>query len=283
MPEYVWFYLIFSSQVLLISYYFPRKMTSRMRHVIDKYPPSTHPKLYPVPIETVEKGLRTYRMMNRFILLAGVALVANGIYSPTDEMLNWDSQSVILFYFILQFSPVLLLERLGVKYFSLMRQANSRTTRKAELHPRRLFDFVSRRLVYVAISTYIVVILIILYVSQDPFPGFVGYWNILFVTAMNGFLAAVVVWTLHGKRRDPHQAYEDRLKQIEMGVNTLVLTSILGTVFLSILFVLPALELRNLTDMAAMLFLQLCAVVGFQALRIDDTNFDVYKKDPLVA
>ena len=155
MPEYIAFYLIFSSQILLISYYFPRKMLNRMRYVIDKYPPSTHPKLYPVSIDTVEKGLSTYRMMNRFILLAGVALVLNGVYSPSDEMLNRDSQSVLLFYFMLQYSPLLVLGRFGVKYLSLMRKANSRTTRSAELHPRRLFDFVSHRLVYVAISTYI--------------------------------------------------------------------------------------------------------------------------------
>ena len=283
MPEYIAFYLIFSSQILLISYYFPRKMLNRMRYVIDKYPPSTHPKLYPVSIDTVEKGLSTYRMMNRFILLAGVALVLNGVYSPSDEMLNWDSQSVLLFYFMLQYSPLLVLGRFGVKYLSLMRKANSRTTRSAELHPRRLFDFVSHRLVYVAISTYIVCILIILYVSQDSFPGFVGYWNILWVTALNLFFVVTVAWIIYGKKRDPHQAREDRLREMELAVKILVRSSILATVFMSIAFILPALELRNLTDIATMLFFQLCAVVGFPSVRIDDTNFDVYKKDPLVA
>jgi hypothetical protein len=70
---------------------------------------------------------------------------------------------------------------------------------------------------------------------------------------------------------------------MELAVKILVLSSILATVFMSIAFILPALELRNLTDIATMLLFQLCAVVGFPSVRIDDTNFDVYKKDPLVA
>ena len=287
MPEPNWnfmlFYVIFLSQVLLISFYLPRHVLSRVRRVVDTYPPSTHPKLYPVPIDTVEKALRTYRNLNTVALLAGCALVLIGVSSPSEEMLNWDSQSVLLIYFFLQVSPVMLVARTGVKYFRLMRHAHSRTTRTAALHPRRLFDFVSPTLVGVAILTYITLLLLILYIRQNPFPGFAGYVNIFAVTALNMALAAIGYAAIFAHRRDPHQAYEDRLRQIELVVKTIVLTSIVANTFLAMTFVLPALGLRDFTDMFSMLYYQLCAVISFRAFRIDNINFEVYKEDPSVA
>ena len=98
------------------------------------------------------------------------------------------------------------------------------------------------------------------------------------MTAMNLFLAGIVFKTLHGKRRDPHQASEDRRRQIEFVVKTMVLSSIVGTAFLSITLILPALELRDLTPLCQSLFFQLLAVISFRALRPDDINFDVYKE-----
>jgi len=284
MPEYnTVFYAIFLSQVLLISVYVPRQLLSRVRHVIEKYPPSTYPKLYPVPVNVVEKGLRTYRIMNLPILLIGMLLVLVGVFSPSEEMLRWDSQTVLMFYFLLQVCPLMLVERSGFKYFRLMRKANSRTTRKAELHPRRLFDFVSPTLVSMAIFSYIVVILLVLYVIRHPFPGFAGPINIVMITAVNLLFAGVVVKNLYGKRGDPHQAHADRLKGIAIAVKMMVVTSIVVNVFLAIVFVLPALNLRDLGDLFQMLFFQLCVVIGSRTLRIDNIDFEVYKDDPLVA
>jgi len=284
MPEYnTVFYAIFLSQVLLISVYVPRKILSRLRHVIEKYPPSTYPKLYPVPVDVVEKGLRTYRIMNLPVLLIGLLLALVGVFSPSEEMLRWDSQSVLTFYFFLQVCPLFLVERSGFKYFRLMRKANSRTTRKAELHPRRLFDFVSPTLVSMAIFSYIVVMLLVLYVIRHPFPGFAGPINIVMITALNLLFAGAVIRFLSGKKGNPHQAHADRLKGIAIAVKMMVLTSIAVNVFLAIVFVLPALGLRNLGDLFQMLFFQLCVVIGSQALRIDNIDFEVYKEDSLVA
>ena len=206
--------------------------------------------------------------MNLLVLLAGLALVLNGIYSPSEDMLNWDDQAVLTIYVFLQSSPLIFAELAGFKYFRLMRSANSRATRRAALHPRRLFDFVSPALVGLAIFTYGAFVLLVLYIRQHPFPGFVGYFNIFGLTAMNLGFAGIVVMNLYGKKRDPHQANEDRLRQIELVVNTMVLTSIVVTTFLAILFILPALELRHLTPTVMSVYLQLCAVITFRALRV---------------
>ena len=99
-------------------------MLKRIRHVIETYPPSTYPKLYPAPIESVEKRLRTYRNANLFILLTGLALAFVGVYSSSEEMLNWDNKSVLGIYLLLQFLPMMLLGRSEFKQVPLKDRCN---------------------------------------------------------------------------------------------------------------------------------------------------------------
>jgi hypothetical protein len=185
-----------------------------MRYVFDTYPPSTYPKLYPKPIEYYEKKQRNYRTLNQFILLAGLILIGIGI-SRSGE---WDHAIATwcILVFLVQVFPVLLLDISSIKCFKLMRDANSR--RKAELHPRRLFDFISPAMIGMAIFVYVAFILFVLYIRQFEFPWFGGYWNIFGVTAMNLFLAGMIFRNMYGKKLDPHQTYEDRKRKIEINV-----------------------------------------------------------------
>ena len=251
-----------------------------MRYAFETYPPSTYPKLYPKPIEYYEKARRNYRILNLFILLAGLLILAVLLgYSRSGE---WD-HVIAMWYFLVQFFPVMLLDLSTLKEFKLMRNANSRTTRKAELHPRRLFDFISPTIISMAIITYVGFVLLILYIRQFEFPWFGGYWNIVGVTAINLCFAGIILRYMYGIKLNPHHAYEDRIRHIETIVKVLVFTSIAATMFIAINVVLAALDLRNLQPIAQSLYFQLLAVICFQAYRIDYTNFEVYKEDPLVA
>ena len=281
MPEHMLFYFVFLGQILLISFYYPRKILSRMRYVFDTYPPSTYPKLYPKPIEYYEKARRNYRTINLFILLAGLLILAVLLgYSRSGE---WD-HVIAQWYFLVQFFPVMLLDLSSLKEFKLMRNANSLTTRKAELHPRRLFDFISPTIIGMAIITYIAFILLVLYIRQFEFPWFGGYWNIVIVTAFNLFFAGIIFWYMYGKKLNPHQAYEDRIRHIEIIVKMLVFLSVAATMFIALSVVLAALDLRHLQSIAQCLYFQLLAVISLQGYyRSDYTkNFEVYKEDPLV-
>jgi len=108
------FYLVFLSQVLLISFYFPRKILGRVKHVVENYPPSAYPRLYPVSLDVAKKAERTYWNMNLFALLAGIALVLVGLFRPTEEMLNWSTDSVLLIYLLLQYSPLIIASTAGL-------------------------------------------------------------------------------------------------------------------------------------------------------------------------
>ena len=51
MPEHMLFHVVFLGQVVLVSFVLPRKILARMAFVFETYPPETHPKLYPRPME----------------------------------------------------------------------------------------------------------------------------------------------------------------------------------------------------------------------------------------
>ena len=84
-----------------------------MTYVLETYPPSTHPKLYPKPIEFYEKAQRNYRISNQFILVAGLILIAMLLGKPRSG--EWDS-NIVFTYFMVQFIPLMRLELWSVKY-----------------------------------------------------------------------------------------------------------------------------------------------------------------------
>ena len=217
--------------------------------------------------------------MNVFILLAGLLILGVLLLYPRSG--EWD-HVIAMWYFLVQFFPVMLLDLSSLKECRLMRNADSRTTRKAELHPRLLFDFISPTIVGVAIITYIAFILLILYIRQFECPWFGGYWNIVVVTTMNLGFAGIIFRYIYGKKQNPHQAYEDRMRYIETIVKILVFVSIAATMFIALNVVFAALDLRNLQPIAQSLYFQLVAVICFRSYRIDYANFEVYKEDPLV-
>lgn len=284
MPAHIWlFYAVVLSQVFLVSFVFPRQLLSRVRSVVETYPPSTYPKLYPVPVEDVEKAQRTYKHLNTFALLAGLILVSTSVYTRRIEMLNWDSQAVLFLYTVLQLSPHVFAARRVGKYFKRMRQVNPRTTRNAELHPRRVFDFISPTMVGMAIFTYVAFIALVLYIRRDPFSGFAGYWNIALITALNLLFAGIVFRTLYGKKVDPHRTYVDRLREMQLNVKIMAFASIAGTLSIALGLVLPAFDLRHLTDIFSSLYIQVLIVLLVRVFRTDDMNYEVYKEDPVVA
>jgi len=278
MPDNILFYVVFLSQILLISFYFPRKMLKRISYVFATYPPSQYPRLYPEPIEYYEKARRNYRNLNVGVLLVGLSLLA--VLLGDSRSGEWDVGNFVFPYFMIQFFPMMLLEIRSFKYYRLMRKADSRTTRKAELQPRRLFDFISPTMIGLALLVYFAFIALILYIRQFDFPWFGGYWNIVGVTAGNIFFAAIVAWNMYGKKRDPYQAYEDRKRQIELVVQQMVFMSIAATTFMALEVILASLDLRDLQPTVMSLYFQLIAVVCLRTLRIDNINFAVYKGDP---
>lgn len=273
MSDNILFYIVFAIQILLISYYFPRRMVNRMRYILTNYPPSEYPKLYPRSTDYYEKAIRKYGNINTGILLVGVLLLAGMALFAQDGI--WE---VVFPYFILQFVPVIMLEVGTVNTYKLMRRAS--TTRKAQLQPKRLLDFISPGLIGMAALVYIAFIVFIIYMNQFDYPWFGGYGNIAGVTAMNAFMAGMLLMKIYGKKQDPHQDHEDRKRETQHLAKQVAYVSIAATVHIALTIVLASMDLRDYELVSSSLYFQLIALIGLRGLRIENINFDVYKAAP---
>ncbi len=284
MQEHLLFHLAFLGQILLLSFYFPRKILERIKYVLETYPRSNYPKLYPKPLEHYERARRNYRLMNSIILFAGLILLAVLLGYPRSG--KWD-HAIATWYFMAQIFPILLIEIKSFQYYKLMRKANAGGRRKAELHPRRLFDFISPAMLGLTILVYFAFVGFIIYIDQFGFPWFGGYWNIVGITGINLFFTGIIGWHIYGQKMDPHQAFQDRRRQIELIAKSLVLVSIAATLKIAIVIGLAAFELRHLQPFVTSLYLQLIALLSTGILlryfRVEDINFEVYKEDSIVS
>jgi hypothetical protein len=279
MQQHLIFHIVFLSQILVISYFVPSRIYGRMKYIFDTYPPSAYPKLYPRPVEYYESGRRSYRNLNVAILVLGLLILAALFVNPHDNDLG---VAISLGFYFVQFIPLMILEFSSFKELKLMRNAGPRPTRKAELRPRHLFDFISPVLFGLAVLVYVVFVGIILYMRQFEYEWFGGFINITGLTLMNLLFAGIVLWNMYGKKQNPHQSYEDRKKQIEAILKSFVFISIAATVFVMLSVVLSALEIRHLMPIAMSLYLQIVALACIPSYVIDYRNFDVYREDPIV-
>lgn len=284
--ENILFYFMFSSQILLISFYFPRKMLDRMQSVLETYPPSEYARLYPKPVEYYKIGKWAFKVVNRVILVLGF-LILFAIAFLVDHASFADdgfiSEAFPAVYGMIQFLPLLLLEFSEFNQFKLMRQANSATTRKADLHRRRFFDFVSPMVLGAAVVLYLAAVFFLLYVS-----GFVLHWGpwaqAAVLTVTNLCLVAVGTWNLYGRKLNPHQASSDRARQTGVQLNSLLYVSMALSFFFmtfaaDVVFDLDFLD-ATLMSMYFQVVVFLSIGHAIRSLRLEDIDFEVYRSEP---
>ncbi len=272
MPEHLFFHFAFLCQVLVISAYLPRTILRRMRHVLETYPPETHPKLYPGSVESYELSMRIYRVANRIILLAGLLLL--GTLVSISRSGEWD-HVIATWFFFLQCIPLMILDFSSILRARQLRESS--TKRTAELRARRLLDFVSPGLLTATAVVYLGFVGFIIYVRQFDYAWFGGFWNIVIITIANLFFAAIVYRAVYGKKRDPLQSPEDRNRRTRTLATTLMLTSIAATLFIALHVTLAAFDLRLYQAASQSVYFQLLAVISFRVYQVTTTNFDVYR------
>ncbi len=283
MFENILFYPIFLSQILLISYYYPKKIISRMKFVLETYPPEQYPKLYVKPMGFYKYVVRTFKIANQIILAIGiVGIIGLGYLDMSHE--GSIAELIPLIYFMIQILPVFLMEIFGFAYFKMMRKADTRTTRKAELMPRRLFDFVSPIAVGLAIFMFFACLLFFYFLDgfeydlrNDTFIIF------LTLSLSNLFFCVIIYWNIYGKKLDPYQSGKDRIRQIEITVKSLVYMSILASIFLILTKSINVFDLDYLETALMSVYLQIVIWLGLGSMlkniRIEKLDFEVYKNE----
>ena len=283
MIENILFYIVFLSQIILISYYYPKKILQRLKYIFDTYIPSEYPKLYPKPIEHYKKMSRYFHISNQSILILGLILLLSIIYF--NDSSHWKIIETISFsYFFIQVIPIFLIEVIGFSYFKLMRKMNLQSIRKAKLKPRRLFDYVSPVFVLVAILSNI--LCIVFFYNLHVFQFQISNDTIVIVIALllsNAVYSITIYWNLYGKKLDPHRATKDRSNQIETTIKSLVSMSFGASLFIMITEGIDQYNLDFLEPVMMSLYLQFVIFIGLgymlRTFKIKNIDFRVYKAE----
>lgn len=283
MPDHLLLYIVFLSQMFLLSYFLPKKIVARINYVLKNYPKETYPKLYPRSVEYFEGKRDFYKNFNRFNLLLGFGVMFL-IFPQFEAGEEKGLQMVPWAYFMVQMIPSMLTEVFSFKQAKMMRTANPSKSRQASFMPRRLFDFVSPLLVLTAVLMFIVFSLTVSYMFDfDLTFGGKALPNILVLLGGNLFFIIIIAWNLRGKKLDPHQAHKDRVRIIEVVIKSLTYLSIAMSLFMLLLVLSSYYEWHFVKPVMMSLFLQTIALISMgtplQTLPIGSIDFDVYKAD----
>ena len=281
------FYPLFVSQIFLFSYYFPKKIYKRMQTIYNNYPPSEYPKLYPKSSEHYYRGQEKYRLINQGTLYLGIIAIIGIFYwdyiteTKLSSFLPWT-------YFMLQMFPIMLMEIADFSNFKEMRKSDLRTKKIAELNPRRLFDFVSPAIVTAAIVLYAFAIIFDILKNQEihQFNFTFSSQTVLagmFLTLGNLFFLIMIFWQLHGKKLNPYQSNEDRVKQIGVSIKSAVYVSIWMSLFFIANEAVDDTKYEYLQSNIMSIYCQLIAIASITTMlknvKVENINFDVYKNN----
>ena len=284
------FYIVFLGQILLTSWYFPRRLLARMQRVLTNYPPETYPKLYPRPVEEYRIAQWKFRMVNRFILGLGFATLFAVMFVIDHSTFADDGYISEFFpaaYGMIQFLPLMALEFSEFGHIKLMRKANASTVRKAELTRRGLFDFVSPTLFAVTLAFFAGAIWFDLWVHNYEFAwGHDTMERAVVLTVTNLFLVAVGAFTLLTRTRDPHQSSADRLRKVSASLSSLLFCSMALSVFFVTAAADDMFDIDFLDAIIMSVYFQAVVWISLgymiRSVRIEDIDFEVYRNDAAV-
>ncbi|MCF2949760.1 hypothetical protein L0668_16700 [Paraglaciecola aquimarina] len=225
------FFVVFFVQIILISYYYPKKIKQRMDYVFEHCPVESYGKMYPKGFESALKGKFTFSLVSNVILVLGlIVFVAASIFIFKGGAKLENFNFLPLAYGMLQGVPFFILELSGFKQFKQMREANHASKRTAELNPRSLFTFITPLKLASAVSACALCIYLILMFNDFIFNATV---ITLFVslTLCNSLFLGLGYKIIHGKKLDPHQSAKDRHIATEVALGSFISVSIMVSIF----------------------------------------------------
>lgn len=295
MGETILFCFVFSSQVLFISWFFPRRVIRRGRYVLQNFPPSTHPKLYPYPPEHFERWLRHIARVNLAVVVAGLAIVVGlilgtlggewdgAIVTPWSASGEWDAAIVIPFFLVQLITGTGYTHFSGRKLLRAMAKAPPPRVRTTELRRRRLIDFVSPTLLLIAALTNVAFVAFVLYDHwRFGLAWFKAAGTIASVVLVPLVFSVSIAVALRAPKPDPYQAQQDRNNLIKLAVQQAVAFCIAYPVLMTIWLTIKIFDPDLLEPVITSLFCQgiaLAVLWHSYSYRVDEVDFDVYRPD----
>jgi hypothetical protein len=144
----------------------------------------------------------------------------------------------------------------------LLEQTAPDPKRKASLQRRGLFDFVSPFTILLAGVCYVLFTAYVVYIAQDPFPGFAGIAvNIGAFTLLYALQGFAVYRMLYGRKINRLETDAEGLRSIGFGIRACVWVCIAGVIHQAVNFTLVLQDMQRWEPVAECAFLVLCAVL----------------------
>lgn len=280
MLDNIFFYLIFTMQLLSLSYFLPREVIRRAKFVLDNYPAQEYPKLYSQPEPLERRLLSRFQRANTLIIAMGLlALVSIAIWdaSSTGQI----NEGFPSFFSLAQWLPFFYLAFLGFKRSEVMRKMNTKGQRKASIIPRSVSSFISPWILVLAVFTLISYVVFEILLGE-PDPSYGRYINILTALVSNAVLLGLILWYVYGKKLDPFQDTNERHRQIGISVKVLVIISIVSSAYFLTNGLFEHFQLhhfRVVFNSFHVLALTLLALGTIKSIHVEDIDFSVYKAD----
>lgn len=269
--------IVFAVQILLLTVVFPLRVLNHIRDVFVQYPPEAYPKLYPRSIESYRRTGKVFRTICTVVFLIGLYILASNMgLVPGPEFILW----LATIYFLLQCIPFVYLEKMALQEWKLMRQSKFGRTRKAQLAPRRVLDFIPLPMLLMWFVTNLGFFLFTFYVKTLNLEWFGGVVNLVLMAFMNLLFAAILAWNIFGEKKNPHQDFEDRRRQIRTVASILIFINVAAEIFTMTNVSLKIYDLASYQIVALTVYHIVIGVFGFRSYMFKDSNFEVYKENP---
>ncbi|HIG39706.1 MAG: hypothetical protein ABGY96_06045 [bacterium] len=279
-PDNLPVFLIFLSQILVVSVYLPLRRYKLRWEIFETHPVSEYPRYYPQTIEFERRRLTIGRNLPLFIALVGLGFFCLAWVSNYSQV---TMTRVVLLFCMVQIVPVAMWEIWDAQRAHQMRAKDQSTTRKAELRVRHLSDFVSPLSITVAIVMYVFATFAMGYIYLNDLWSSDVRWKLpalLFVNALMvlGFGGLGVFHKLYGKRIDPYMANLDRMQRIAKGIKILAYMSIVYSFFILVLLSMQTFDLvLELNAIVTSIFYQ--AILAYGVLHAGEKrDFEVYRE-----
>jgi hypothetical protein len=263
------FLAVFPVQILAMSVLYPAWFIRYSRRQAASIPPERLAQLYPgVDLDLArERFLTRYRTLNAVIAVLGLLLL--GWLFTYLQRPDWDDGPVLIMlvtaYFLIQaVLPMGVLVWHGVTFNRAHKRSVVESKRRADLHRRRLFDFISPFVVGLAIASYLLFAALVLYLQ--PFAGLAGLVSLGAVSLVYALNAFVVYMTLYGKKPNPFETHERRAHTIGLVVKSSIYSCLACVVFLALNLSLALLELQRWEPFALSVFFVITALLSLMGM-----------------
>ena len=260
------FLAAFTIQILTMSVLYPAWFIRYLRMQMARFPAERLAQMYPgVDLgRAMERFVTQYRVLTTGSAVLGLVLL--GWLFSYMRRPDWDDGPVealvSVYFFAAQMLPLILLVWFGVRFNRAHKRPLPEPKRSAVLQRRGLFDFISPFVVSLAVMSYLLFIAFVIFLLRHPFTGFAGLVSIGVVTLVYALNALVVYLMLYGKKGNPFETHEGRLRTIGLAVKSSVYSCIVIVVYLSLNFSLVMLDLQRWEPFALSIFFVIIALLA---------------------